>query len=304
MTNNHLLNEKNINSNKSIKLYKANNKKDTIEIPINNEDFIFMSELIDVTFIELNDEIIEEIKPYFLLPSDKDAEINESISIFQYPNSKFSLNNGNITSIRSFNYYHNVSTDSGSIGSPLLNKEYKVVGIHKSELILKNEESVGVAIKYSEIKFAIGILYNNKNIYGIDSARRSAKLLSMDEMKILNEYGLELKLSSNEEGKYAKKFRLKELELLKNSLFKCTFSKRLLFYRTNYAWYVTMTSKKRNNYIIKYNLDNIELLDWTHISLNNTELIEKIDKNLKEKNRIGREHILITWLGLTEQTYL
>jgi hypothetical protein len=104
MTNNHVLNKNCLKSGESFKLYKyKSNDIEPIKIQINDKNFVFTSELIDVTFIELNNEIIEEINPYFLKPSNRD--INESIHIFQFPKSKFSTSTGKIKEIHGFNYF-------------------------------------------------------------------------------------------------------------------------------------------------------------------------------------------------------
>jgi len=106
MTDNHVLNESVFKTNKTFKIYMANNEEQAIEIPINKKDFIFTSELIDITFMELDINIIENIEPVFLHPSDNDAIIHESIIIYQYASAEYSLAHGNIIDIQGFNYYH------------------------------------------------------------------------------------------------------------------------------------------------------------------------------------------------------
>jgi ankyrin repeat protein len=79
--------------------------------------------------------LLDEINPIFLHPCNTDVEIGDPIAIFQYPQTEYSLAFGKITAIHSFDYYHEVSTMSGSSGSPLLNKNFEVIGIHKSKII-------------------------------------------------------------------------------------------------------------------------------------------------------------------------
>ena len=316
MTNSHIINENILKSDKSFIIYKA---EKAIEIKIKeNLRFVFTSELLDVTFMELDDDIIDDIEPEFLYPSDKDAEDGESILIFQYAETKYSLAHGNIKYARSFNYYHEAPTASGSSGSPLLNTKSKVVGIHKSKKIENNDkECINIATKYTEIEFAIRKLYENSNLDGIEKARESAKELSDTEINKLNEYGLQpLKLSSDDideiineinmiKEEDEKKIKLEELKILKKSLFYCKFSKRLLFYRTNFSWYITVVSEKKskNNYFSKdeYNLNDVRKLKWIAITSNNEKIIKKIDNKIIG---FGREHVLITWLGLTDLDYL
>ncbi|ORY84549.1 ankyrin [Neocallimastix californiae] len=300
MTNNHVLNENNLKTGNSFIICLANNEEQTTEIEINNEDFIFTSELIDVTFIEINYKIIKEIDPIFLKPSNEDAKINESIMIFQYSNEEYSLLHGNIKNICSFNYYHEVLINEESCGSPLLNKNNEIVGIHKSSTNINNVNN-NIAIKYSEISYAIKTLFNNISIYGMERAKKSARLLLRTEIETMNNYGLQLKLSSEDnikkENKKLKK--LNELELVEKSLFYCEFNNKLLFYRTNYSWYITLLSRRKKNFISEYNLDNIKQLEWHPIISNSTKLDNYIHSKIK-----GREYVLITWLKLSELMYL
>ncbi|KAL6626038.1 ankyrin, partial [Neocallimastix sp. 'constans'] len=338
MTNNHVLDESRLKSNKFFNIYMPNNEKESIKIEINDENFVFTSELIDVTFIEINIKTIKEIDPIFLHPCEKDVAVNESVLIYQYAKAQYSFAHGNIIDIKSFNYVHEVMTNDGASGSPLLNKNYEVVGIHKSKLFNKNNNcdknskrnnkskemkseekteinSVNIAVKYSEVEFAIRTSFNNINIYGMEKSRKSAKLLSETEMKILNNYGLQLKLSSHYVNKLETKIineekikekKLKDLEIVKKSYFYCTFSDKFLFYRTNYAWYITILSKKGKNYISKdeYDLDAIKQLKWSPIISYNLELNKTIETKIINRDGICREYILITWLKLTELMYL
>jgi len=309
MTCNHVLNEKMLESDKSFKIRMPRNNERDIEIHINNKNFIFTSELLDVTFIELNLEEIVEIKPHFLKPSNNDAKKGESILILQYPKGKLSIAHDKIESIHSFNYYHKVSTDKGSSGSPLLNNKYEVVGVHKRSY---KKQDVNVATKYIKIEIAIRKIYNDKYINGIERAKQSAKSLNENEIKILKERGLKLKLSSkdvedtknkiNNEEKYndfEKLNKIHELDILTKSLFYYdSLSKnKLLFYRTNYAWYVTILSEE--NKIKKYSLDSIKKLNWYPLKPCSQELDENIEDKID-----GQEYVLITWLKLTELRYL
>jgi hypothetical protein len=300
MTNNHVLNERALKPNSIINIYFPDNNNKHYSISINEEDFVFTSELIDVTFIELNDEMIEKIDPYFLKPSSEETEINESVIIFQFPKKIFSMAHGNITSSHSFNFHHKVSTDEGSSGAPLLNSNFKVVGVHKFSISNGNiETGVNIAVKFSEIEFAIGIVYYSKFIYGNKRTRKSVRPLLDTEIEILNEYGLELGISSKEKKNLKKKkISLREIKIIEKSLFRCDlFGNSLLFYRTNYAWYITILSKDNN--ISIYSLDNLKKLDWSPIIPNTNEL----DKNILSKIN-ENEYILITWLKLTELRYL
>jgi len=310
MTNNHVLNENNLKSGESFEIYKYSENNEPIQIQINDDNFVFTSELIDVTFIELSNEMINEIDPIFLYPRNMDNSINKSILIVQFPEKKFSIAHGNIKEIHGYNIYHEISTNFGSSGSPLLDTNNEVVGVHKSGIKGKEKEmNVNAAVKYSEIEFAIRTLYDNKDVYGIGKAKLSAKLLSENEMEVLNEYGLKLKLSSDDfyelkkdiiesnENEKIKIIKLNELEIVQKSLFYCTFSEKFLFYRTNYVWYVTCLPEKENNIISRFNLDNLKCLNWSPLISNSKDI--SIDSKIN-----GKEFTLITWLKLTGLKYV
>ncbi|KAL6632422.1 hypothetical protein LY90DRAFT_11623 [Neocallimastix californiae] len=301
MTNNHVLDEESLKPGTTIYISFRNNER--YSILINEEDFIFTSELIDVTFIELNEEEMqEEIDPFFLQPSNEDTKKNKSILIFQYSYENISMAPGIITSSHNFNFHYYVSTNSGSSSAFLLNKNFNVVGVHKSRLPNKKENKktgVNAAVKFSEIEFAIQVLYNNNFIYGNERARKSVRSLLESEIEILNEYGLEFVLSSKEKIKLKKKkISSHEIKIIEKSLFQCDlYGNSLLFYRTNYAWYITILSQDNN--ISNYSLENLKTLDWSPIIPNSNELDDSIISRIND-----REYILIAWLKLTELKYL
>ena len=202
MTNNHVLNEKFIKNEESFEIYiENNNQKEKYKIKIKNDKFIFTSKLIDVTFIQLSDDEIEQINPFFLEPGHSECYKNQPIFIYQYPKNNSNEQQlekalGEIIDIDGFNCYHSVSTEHGSSGSPLLNKESKVIGIHKGsvkscseiykklaekhrinspseiydELVDKHRhffpenKSINYATSINVIEYAIYLFNNNKNI--------------------------------------------------------------------------------------------------------------------------------------------
>jgi len=107
-------------------------------------------------------------------------------------------------------------------------------------------------------------------------------MLSSDEITKLNENTISLY----------------EMEIIEKSLFKCDlYGNSLLFYRTNYAWYITILSQDNN--ISNYSLENLKTLDWSPIIPNSNELDDSIISRIND-----REYILIAWLKLTELKYL
>jgi len=104
-------------------------------IILSRDRFFFTSETFDVTFIQITDQEIKMINPGFLEPSPWDATKEKNIFIPQYPGGReLSLSFGRIVELRegTFEYDHNSSTEPGSSGSPLLDCDGKVVGVHKA----------------------------------------------------------------------------------------------------------------------------------------------------------------------------
>jgi len=141
ITNNHVLDSDFFNNNKTLKIYlnhvpeDPENSKDLdpLIININENNFVFTSELLDVTFIQLNEKYLKNSKFDFLDIYNGDFDEEESVFIFQYPKRKLSYAVGYIEKSFGFNYFHNTSTDEGSSGSPLLNKHMEVIGIHRGD---------------------------------------------------------------------------------------------------------------------------------------------------------------------------
>eukprot|EP00833_Pecoramyces_ruminatium_P008856 jgi/Orpsp1_1/1182888/evm.model.c7180000083072.1 len=228
ITNNHVIEY--CDSNFEITIFMKNKN---FSIKLNNSFFIFTSKLLDITFIQFTDDIINKInlnKKDFLCPYDKENEIGDNAYILQYPygeNIKFS--NGIIKSYYGFNYLHTCLTYSGSSGSPLLNNDLKVIGVHCSKRTYKDNSinNIYIATKISVIEYAIRTLYNKRNLVGIEKINKTyPKILSSTEIEEL------------------KNHRIEEIKSQTRNLFKFSESNSstLLFYRSNHAWYWTCYS--------------------------------------------------------------
>ena len=142
LTNNHIIN------------YDLLYKKDgIIELGIKEEEKIkkinlnnrmkYTSKEYDITIIELKNE--DNIKNYLDLDDiildnilnnkNKIKEYkNETIYIIQYPENKLSVSYGILDKIyedKKYDFNHKCNTRGGSSGSPILNINNKVIGIHK-----------------------------------------------------------------------------------------------------------------------------------------------------------------------------
>lgn len=255
----HVLKSKHLNSGFEFKIIFKNINKE-FKIKLNNSQFIFTSKLLDITFIQFTDELIDEFnldRENFLTPYcidvPMDGKKNKNILVIQYPQGetlKFAV--GDIDSINGFNYRHSISTQQGSSGSPLVSNNYEILGVHKAGEESSNEDdNINYATKFSIIHYAICTLYNNRNRVGMDKAKLPPKKLSDEELEELKNMGLESK--SN------KVFYLVP-EMNSSSEFS-----DLYFYRTNHAWYFTKDLNDIDEKE-KYKIKNLKRSQWTVIN--------------------------------------
>ena len=182
ITNNHVLNEEDIKSDKIIRLT-INDKLKKIEI--NNSRKKYTNSKIDLTIIEINpnkDEIYNylEIEENDIYSNEEILELDypsKSIYILHYPKGHLSVSYGlinDITDNKIINHY--CTTDYGSSGSPLLSSEtFKVIGIHCGSHV-KYKYNCVIFIKYAIDLFFksfksnnnINIIYNKTNKGGKD----------------------------------------------------------------------------------------------------------------------------------------
>ena len=132
-TNNHILNKSSIEVDNIIKFeyYKGNK-----EIEIKKNRRVYTNKELDYTCIEIFKS--DGIKNYFkiepkIFKYNKEYLKNEEIYILQYPNGNdISFSNGKILLIKENKIFHNVSTECGSSGSPIIrryNNKY-IIGLH------------------------------------------------------------------------------------------------------------------------------------------------------------------------------
>jgi hypothetical protein len=113
-------------------------------------------------YLELDDKIINNI----INGENKIEEFeDETIYIIQYPKGKLSTSFGRIKEIndlKKYEFRHKCSTDKGSSGSPILNLNNKVIGIHKNGGINGANFNEGTFLNYPIREFIK--LFFNKNI--------------------------------------------------------------------------------------------------------------------------------------------
>lgn len=230
MTNNHILNHKillndissiiSINFHLEKKLFELNPKK----------HFIFSDPFLDITFIKLRKEELDYLGIDCLEVHQEREFGTKNAFIVQYPNGKnISLSQGKIKQIWGFNLFHNVSTDHGSSGGPLvLLKDNKIIGVHKCGLKSLN---CNAATNIQTIIDAIKIIYNFSIRNKISFIKNARTPLTKKEIKELESHGLietdcpYIFISPESPGVTP-----------------------LWFFRTNHAWYWTPTEPKEDDY--------------------------------------------------------
>jgi len=159
ITNNHILNENDIENDKIIKLIMYN-KEQNIEKEIKIENsrkkltILKKEEGIDITIIEIKPNK-DKINNYLEI-DDKILELEckrKSIYILHYPKDKLLVSYGLIKNIldgKKINHYCN--TENGSSGSPILSlNNFKVIGVHYGGY--KYKLNIGTFIKYAINEF-------------------------------------------------------------------------------------------------------------------------------------------------------
>ena len=152
ITNNHVLEKKDIEIGKEI-IFTTNNEKNFNKIYIGLRRKVYTNEKpFDITIIEIIKEDISVLRNIFLeiddhllnsnITSYDDIYSQKSIYLLHYPNGeKMEYSTGVIKKISLDNcdMQHTCATEKGSSGSPMINlSNYKVVGIHKGSMDIKN----------------------------------------------------------------------------------------------------------------------------------------------------------------------
>ncbi|OUM58850.1 hypothetical protein PIROE2DRAFT_15779, partial [Piromyces sp. E2] len=221
-----------------------NNEEKEFKIKLDKSYFMFTSKLLDVTFIQFNENTINKLnlsKNDFLTSCSNNNILNENIYVFQYLDGSCKLDKGNFIydkSINNFNYYYyTTSTDMGLSGSPLINNNLEVIGIHKGKNDFSKDDNEHVATKINIIDYAICTLYKRNDKIKIDQSKDLPKELSDDEINELEKHGLQrIQIKNSDKFFMTSKFYSSSI---------------LYFYRTNHAWYWTDHINEANDNVNK-----------------------------------------------------
>ena len=183
-TNNHILNQNDIQIGKTINFIIRDIEKDiNIEknIKITKERFTLTNEELDYTFIQIFNN--EPYNNFFEI--DKKINCNnpyeeyklDEFCIIQYSNNEISISEGKLEKIENNILFYSIATDKGSSGSPLIvySRNLNVIGIH----FMGGEKlNKGIYFKYilDDINKRINDMnfnkeINNKNLDNVNKAK-------------------------------------------------------------------------------------------------------------------------------------
>ena len=222
ITNNHVINKKLLYSNSEKIAFRIKEENKIKELYLNNR-MKYTNEEYDITIIEIkkNDDIKDylELDNYIIKDilnnSNSNVEyIDETIYIIQYPEGKLSVSYGVLDKIledKKYNFNHKCSTKVGSSGSPILNNNNKLIGIHR-ESNCKNFNR-GTFLN-DPIKEFIKLNYNKKVSKEFNVNYQSNTNSNINSLQRSNHTILELQKTQNI-IKPIEKFSILQMEAIK-----------------------------------------------------------------------------------------
>lgn len=308
ITNNHILNENDIDIGRTIKIT-INNDKVIREIYIDSSRKKFTNINLDFTIIEIKPNT-DNIKSFLNIDENINNENlfkikykNKSLYTLHYPEIKnIKISFGLLDKFIDKYIFHKCTTHKGSSGSPILSLDtFKVIGIHYGAI---GNGNLALFIKYAIDAFKNGIKNINEiipiafeeKINIIYEDYKEVKNDLNEDFIISNEYNEKINKNYNKEDKIelftndfiekyknnifliingkkhklCKYFYLKEFEGIKNI-------EKLLYYKSKQNYYI-------NNYFSLLYYPNS--LDFTNIDFNNN-----INKNFLLEKKIKLENI-------------
>ena len=188
ITNNHVINEEALNKNNQLIYLDIKCEENIKTLNLNNR-IKYTNKDYDITIIELKEN--DEINDYLTLDGgiindivnninrNKDY-LDTTVYIIQYPEGQLSVSYGILKTIledKKYTFKHQCSTKNGSSGSPILNLENKVIGIHKEGCERFNR---GSFLNYPIKEFIKLKYYGNNNINKNESLNTSIETNNTD----------------------------------------------------------------------------------------------------------------------------
>lgn len=148
-TNNHVIEADALRSKQAIKCVFGD--QDVMLIDISN--YAFTCSMLDVTFIQMSDKQQENVSNLGLsflncTVTSSSMANGDTIMVTQHPGGgELSLTSGTIKELWGVDFYHSASTEYGSSGSPVCNRNGAVIGIHKARSPARNS-NIAVGMRY------------------------------------------------------------------------------------------------------------------------------------------------------------
>ena len=206
ITNNHLIGEDLLNNEDEKITIKIKEDNDMKNISFNNR-MKYTNKDYDVTIIEIKEkdeihnfmELDERILNDIIDNKNENVDyIDETIYIIQYPEGKLSVSYGILNKIyedKKYNFLHKCCTKGGSSGSPILNMNNKIIGIHKEGNLINSNRGTFLDYPIKDfIKQNYDAYKNNQTNYNksIDNNNKN----KIKEHSSFNNYNLKNNLCS------------------------------------------------------------------------------------------------------------
>ena len=322
----HVLNEEYIKNFKFLYFtYLTDNeiKEKTLDLEIYR--IIYQNEELDVTFIEIKEE--DNLDIYSFLEMDKSISVDnpkvlhEKVYLLHFPKGveKVKCSKGEIGDLmENINLLTNNWTEPGSSGSPIINYNKYVIGIHNGSLEDVNEKNgIGTLLNYAvkefaeekseEIKKSYKNLYSTSNtmdmIYFIPKNKNSIQLFCdkfVNKYKTLcsliyngNNYSLSQYfpidyISNNDKNKGEIRITLEGIKFIKNMEFmfsRCMELKKVIATGTDFSQVENMDSTfercenlEEITNTSKWNLENVKTLKGLFYKCHKLKDVPGIDK--------------------------
>ena len=166
LTNNHVISLDRFRDNASCSLQFEGLNKLSITLKFRSGKHFFTDEGLDATFVQLKRRTIESLEnngaKWLLFGAE--ARSGDDIFIVQHPseklNGRMACASGKIESLSGNDIIHLVNTEQGSSGSPVMNYNCQLVGLHQSAV---HEKKYNKATKASSIETALRAHFEQLN---------------------------------------------------------------------------------------------------------------------------------------------